>query len=1012
MFLCRLASTFAELANTYYRDEGRRFRLRIEKKSVSTVELIVRYCFKVAVYAEFRCDWAEALKFYEESYHTLREIVGVSTRLPAVQRLIEIKSIAEHLHFKISTLLLHSGRVTEAVTWFRQHKNSYRKLVGIPEAIFLHWEWMSRQFLVFGELLEMSSQNTQIFSPVELGSSANPLSEWECYPAYYYQLAAQYLSEKRSALELAVSMSEASNEIDSSAESVIPSVYVGQFARLLEQGDNVNMLLLTDEEYLRYAVSEGRRFQDSFEIIALLKKACESYSNLKVQRMSSYCGFQMAKEYFAEGDISNAKQIFDSIATLYRKEGWVTLLWEVLGYLRECSLKNDNVKEFVEYSLELAALPVSSGIGVQRDTGPAGPASFLQREIIHKEVFELVSEVSGLPSNERLKNLKITGDKPLHLDVDLVSPLRLALLASVAFHEQTIKPGAPTLITISLLSRLPLTVEIDQLDIQFNQSECNFTIANPQKPQSIEVSGAQQHGMEMSPSLSLAPNKWLRLTYDIKSDQSGKLECLSVIVRIGSHLTICCIAESPASVDSLALGTLEESTETLPIKDPILAFSGLKSSQVEEPDPQVDLFLGASGPALVGEIFVVPVTVNSKGHDVYSGEMKINLVDVKGGGLFSPRESEAFSSDSHHVELLGITGQEGENEFKLDSDKIKKIQQSFGLISVPFLKNGDSWSCKLEIKWHRSKPIMLYVSLSYNPHSDELNSQKVHVHKNLQIEGNAAIVLSHHYLVPFRREPLILSTKQTLESDQSESLPLNEKTVLIVSAKNCAEVPLRLQSISIEPEDDPVERTCSIQDGNSELSNPTLSPGEEFKKVFTVTSKSNISKLKPGTVYLRWRRDLGIEESLSTQTIPWVETKHRLPDMNVELPALVVSLECPPYAILGEPFTYHVKILNQTPLLQEIKYSLGDAQSFVLSGSNNDTIHVLPKLDHILSYKLVPLASGILQLPRISITSVRYSAAFQPSNSSSSVFVFPSKPHFDTAAKTNKRVELESVANE
>ena len=56
------------------------------------------------------------------------------------------------------------------------------------------------------------------------------------------QLAAHYLSEKRSALELAISMSETSNENDSVVESVVPSVYVGQFARLLEHGDNVDML--------------------------------------------------------------------------------------------------------------------------------------------------------------------------------------------------------------------------------------------------------------------------------------------------------------------------------------------------------------------------------------------------------------------------------------------------------------------------------------------------------------------------------------------------------------------------------------------------------------------------------------------------------------------------------------------------------------------------------------------------------------------------------------------------
>ncbi|XP_027345351.1 trafficking protein particle complex subunit 11 [Abrus precatorius] len=1011
--LDRLSSMFSELAGSYYRDEGRRIKQRIEKKNVNSVELIVRYCFKVAVYAEFRSDWAEALKFYEEAYHTLREIVGVTTRLPAVQRLIEIKSISEQLHFKISTLLLHSGKVTEAVTWFRQHKNAYKRLVGAPEAIFLHWEWMSRQFLVFGELLETSSKITQGFLPLILGTSSKPLSEWEYYPPYYYQLAAHYLSEKRSALELAISMSETSNEMDNTADSVVPSAYVGQYARLLEQGDSVDMLPLTDEEYIHYAVSEGRRFRDSLEIIALLKKANESYSSIKIQRMSSFCGLQMAKEYFAEGDISNAQKIFDSIASLYRKEGWVTLLWDVLGYLRECSRKNGTLKDFVEYSLEMAALPISSDTGVQRDTGPAGPANLLQREIVHKEVFELVSEASGLATNEHPSNLKITGNESLQLEVDLVSPLRLVMLASVVFHEQKIKPGASTLITVSLLSHLPLIVDIDQLEIQFNQSNCNLFIVNAQKPQSVEVSnGNQQHRMESAPSLSLESNKWLRLTYDIKSDQSGKLECLSVIAKIGSRFTICCRAESPASLDGLPLWTLEDCIQTVPIKDPILVLSGQKSTQVEEPDPLVDLHLGASGPALVGEIFLVPVTLVSKGHDVYSGELKINLVDVKGGGLFSPRDSEPQAMDSHHVQLLGISGPEGEDDSQLDSDKIKKIQQSFGLISVPFLKNGDSWSCKLEIKWHRPKPIMLYVSLGYTSYSNESNAQMVHVHKHLQIEGHTAIALSHHYLMPFRRDPLLLSkNKQGSESDQSASLPLNQKNVLIVSAKNCTELPLRLKSISIEVEAD-AESTCSIQHGDKEFSNPALLvPGEEFKKVFSVSSNVNLSKIRQGTVCLRWRRDLGTEEqSASTSALSWVLTQQKLPDMNMELPPLIVSLECPAYAILGDPFTYYVRISNQTQLLQEVKYSLADAQCFVLSGYHNDTAYVLPKSEHILSYKLVPLASGMQQLPRFSMTSVRYSAAYQPSNSSNSVFVFPTKPHFKTASSTNFRVE--SVTNE
>lgn len=43
-------------------------------------------------------------------------------------------------------------------------------------------------------------------------------------------------------MELALSMSEDANEMGNSAESVVPSAYVGQFARLLEQGDAFSML--------------------------------------------------------------------------------------------------------------------------------------------------------------------------------------------------------------------------------------------------------------------------------------------------------------------------------------------------------------------------------------------------------------------------------------------------------------------------------------------------------------------------------------------------------------------------------------------------------------------------------------------------------------------------------------------------------------------------------------------------------------------------------------------------
>ncbi|KAJ4966669.1 hypothetical protein NE237_018518 [Protea cynaroides] len=998
--LNRLGGALAELANLYYRDEGRRIKTRIEKKNFNHIELNIRYCFKVAVYAEFRRDWVEALRFYEDAYRALREMVGTSTRLPPIQRLVEIKIVAEILHFKMSTLLLHGGKVVEAVVWFQQHIVSYKTLVGAPEVVFLHWDWMSRQFLVFAELLETSAAAIPNTSSLILGSSERLLSEWEFHPAYYYELAAHYMREKRYCLEVALSPSETLKRIESSSESVIQYVFVGQFARLLEQGEAFVMQTLTDAEYVHYALAEGKRFQDSYEIIALLKKSFESYGNLKARRMASYCGSQMAREYFTLGEFSNAKSLFDGVASLYRKEGWITLLWEVLGYLRECSRRLGSVKDFIEYSLEMAALPISSvaeSSSCKGEYGPAGSPALPQREMIHKEVFGLVKGEPILTSDEGNCNLAITDDQPLHLEIDLVSPLRVVLLASVAFHDQVVKPGVPISLTLSLLSQLPHPVEIDQLEIQFNQSECNFIITSAPK----ETVGASSVGetdtrLDSVPNLNLVTNKWLRLTFDIISEQSGKLECLSVIAKLGPYLTICCRAESPASMDDLPLWKYEDLVQTFPTRDPALAFSGQKVVQVEEPDPQVDLVLDATGPAFVGERFLVPVTVTSKGHAIYSGELKINLVDARGGGLVSPREAEPFSMDSHHVELLGISEPDGESEFQAGMDNIKKIQQSFGLLPIPFIKLGDSWCCKLEIKWNRPKPIMLYVSLGYLPNS-EAGAQTVNVHKSLQIEGKTAVAMGHRLMLPYRRHPLLLSKIQVAsESDHSPSLALNETNILIVSAKNCSEVPLRLMSMSIEMNDDEIGHSCTVQQGgDSPLDNARLVPGEEFKQVFSIIPQLSFPKLAMGTVSLRWSREFGFEEqSCSSLTATKVLTCYKLPDVNVEMVPLIVSLECPPHAVLGSPFTFYVKIQNETVLLQEFKHSLGDSQSFVLSGIHNDTIFVLPKSQHILGYKLVPLVSGLLQLPRVTVTSLRYSAELQPSLSASTIFVFPCKPQF------------------
>ncbi|PKU81543.1 trafficking protein particle complex subunit 11 [Dendrobium catenatum] len=779
--------------------------------------------------------------------------------------------------------------------------------------------------------------------------------------------------------------------IEESPDSVLPSSVVGLYASLFEHGSTTEVQLLSDAGH--------PRSQDSRDIIASLRRSCESFHRLNAPRSAAYCSHRMAREYFTAGDFDNAKQLFDGVTGLYRQEGWITLLWETLGYLRECSWRLVSVKDFIQYSLEMATLPVFSSSGVEtldgkRAYGPAGPPTLSQRETIQQEVFSLLKG----HASELSSGLIIQDDQPTSLTVDLVNPLRMAFLTSVAFHSQTMKPGLSALITVSILSQLPHPVEIDQLEIQFNQPSCNFKVVNDEEFFTKEVK-EENHDTHLKsiPSLILTTNKWLRMTFEISSGQSGKLECVSVNVMVGHLFTFCCRPESPASMEGLALWKFEDLMENFPSKDPIVSFSGQKYIQVEEPEPQVELTLSASSPALVGESFIVPVSVISKGHAIHSAELKINLVDAKGGGmLMSPRDTEPFSLDDHHVELLCVSGA-FEDDSQSNSDDIRKIQQSFGVVSVPFLGAGQSWSCRLEIKWNRPKSVMLYVSLGYLPNT-ETNSQRINVHRSLQIEGKIPFTISHRFMMPFRREALLLPRVTALpDVHRKMRLPLNERTILMVSARNCSEIPLRLVSLSIEPDgnQDP-ECSCSVQQsGSVSFGPPLIVPGEEFKQVFSVTPQANSPNIEIGTVHLKWVRDSNPGRHSNV-----VLTKQDLPGVSVETPTLVVSLDCPPHAVLGFPFSFYIKVHNNTSLLQEINYTLGDSQSFVFTGRHTDSVFILPKSEHIISYKLLPLVSGLQHLPIVTVTSVRYSAAMNPSLAATTLFVYPSEPYFDTGRKS------------
>ncbi|MCO5583569.1 hypothetical protein L7F22_037480 [Adiantum nelumboides] len=954
------------------------------------------------------------------------KVVSTPVELQPVQRLVEFKTVAEQLHFKVSTLLLHGGKEGEAVKWFRQHMGFYKPLVGPSEGSFLHWSWVSKQFLVFALLLQNSLTSVM---PAKSGSTALPeaqVTERELQPGYYYQLAAHDMIQRRQTFQLISSTYDANDEdvLGGPPEDVAPPLYVGQSARILARGSTLDTQCPTDQEYMLHAVIQEKLFPHSATSISLLKRAYELYKSMQAGRMSYFIACEMGSEYFSARDYVNAKMLFDTVAGMYRQECWITLLWATLGFLRECARQLGHLQEYIECSLEMAALPTSPNrdtIGQKtssfnRQIGPAGPFCHLQREQIASEVLNVLhGKQSVLPSRDGEAGLTVLDSEPVLINIDVASPLRAVLAACVAFHESTVKPGTKASLTLSLLSHLPQSLVFEELKVRFNQPACNLVLV-------CDTHETDQDGFEVRKGfdLHLEPNRWTRFSFDLIPGQSGKLECLSVTARLGASTSIMCQVESPASRDDVIYWKSEPRLEMMPLRNSALSHYGQKTVQVEEQDPMVDLVLEAVvGPALVNELFPINISIRSKGHSVHAGKIKFSVAEASMTSLITSPRTPSIPLDMSFVDLL-ISG---------SSQDTKELELLTGVFHVPAIASEGSFSTQMYMRWKEAKAVSLFAAFSYQTDTGASlgvgHPLRYFVYRGLQLQCEEPFTLSHRYMPPFRRDSLLLGSLKKASSRQLHKacVPIHEISTLVLTVKNTSSVNLQLIAVTVEEADGSL---CSVKTATStheevrdvrlsqlsrlkadlsELSSQdsseatSIMPGETFTSLFYVQPVKESEALLVGTICINWKRVLECDSAQTTHqkqlhgsvVLPLIVCKLiPLPPLQVEKPVIIATCQVPPHAILGVPFDIFLGVQNFTALMQEIDFSVVDSTGFILSGAHSDSIHILPYAKGVISCKLVPIVSGPQQLPQFNLIAKRYNAGFQQPLSSIQIYVFPS----------------------
>lgn len=165
--------TATKMCADYFDSEIRYLKKQKERLIKSMHQkLYARNHFKIAYFSEFRGDSKTALKYYYSCYGYLKD----ARKIPS--EFLEFKTLADIVNFKICWFYFERGTPNDAVSHFHRHVAYFKQLTE-PEREFQHLCWLSRQYAVFGELLEAFPN--QISPP--------PRPRGWLHPAFYFQTA-------------------------------------------------------------------------------------------------------------------------------------------------------------------------------------------------------------------------------------------------------------------------------------------------------------------------------------------------------------------------------------------------------------------------------------------------------------------------------------------------------------------------------------------------------------------------------------------------------------------------------------------------------------------------------------------------------------------------------------------------------------------------------------------------------------------------------------------------------
>ncbi|BDA49831.1 probable trafficking protein particle complex subunit 11 at N-terminal half [Coccomyxa sp. Obi] len=974
--LRRLSRALFEAAGAFYADDARR-RLAVHAERRNPAPAV-----SVAALAEFRADWASAVKTYQSAYAELGR-VDPTGPLP-LQRWTELTAVAELIHLKVVTLLLHQQNVAEALGQFRAHMAAFQRplLPPPPAAAAAHAAWLVRQYSVMGELLSQRV-DAGLLPP-----------QREAQPAHFFLGAAHAAVDRRRAAQRARELRPTGAA--AAAPAVVPGAYVGQF--LAAEG----LRRLSEEEYLHFLEVSKLGAGDDLAAVALakLQSAHELLmaspgGKTRQTRMAYHLGALMAREHLVAQNPAAARSMLLSVAGIYRREGWEVPLGAALLELRECAARLKLHQEHVRHSLELSALRRSMDRH-QREAiaraaiatlcsldPPQGPPATPHSPTAKSGGAEAAKErsVTGAALEFRIRPVKDGLLSALALLAGFQPASSPDITAEMARKESATADNARTVrFGVALWSNIPADLPASSILVNVEeQGGGSFQVAAHSAPPQATATagGAEDSSSGGTDPILIRPGQWTRTWATWQPAGSGRARVTDVIVNLGPHA---------AFVWSLGLFP----PGTVPIGQP-----GVSSEELRPAFPPdavlagvYDVDVPSSHAAPVLEVSTVEVGI--------AGEQSAAEVAVSvRGAIFRP----VLSVSVAHADTAG---EAPELSLPPSGSAPGAAKAAGSALTVPLDDSSVSGQLKKSvlIRLPCSGRVTLIARLNYQ--TAEVGGEAGQVVATTGITVVDPFQLKLVCSAPARTCPLIVADPQRGEQGLAPlptMLPIGQPCIAQASLASLMPCDVILRHISVEPpassdQDSPGVSILGFVPTATEDAPVVFRKGDVHTVIAQVLSQRAGHGLPSGHLAVTWQRSRPSDvqtvrssgsapaESAAAEVSevpPAVVTRIPLPTQDWGAPVLEAAVDWdPPAVVAGAQFELRLRLQNKTHHLVELGVRIGDTSGFVLAGTRTGSASVLPYQESVLRWQLIATASGSLPLPEVHLSAARWAASLQP----------------------------------